>query len=308
MLVIAVASIYIFIPDKLEVSEAGYMNIASNIVYRNLSEKSKWSNWWPEKSAIAENTNGVNKTAYFGYNQISYDVISTSINAIEILILTDGHKLSSTVLIIPLKKDSTGFHWKCVMETGFNPFRKIQYYQQAKMIKKNMTDIFESLQSFLAKKENIYSIPIERSTVTDTFLLTTKVITTQRLPNTEIYRLINSLKKYIADEGAKETGYPMLHVLKADSNLFQTMVAIPVGNEIKNKGDFIFKRMVPGNILVAEIKGGDQSIEKAFNEMEIYLTDHQLTQPAIPFQSLVTNRINEPDTTRWITRLYYPVL
>jgi hypothetical protein len=29
---------------------------------------------------------------------------------------------------------------------------------------------------------------------------------------------------------------------------------------------------------------------------------------AIPFQSLITDRVKEPDTAKWITKLYAPVL
>ena len=30
--------------------------------------------------------------------------------------------------------------------------------------------------------------------------------------------------------------------------------------------------------------------------------------PAIPFESLITNRLEEPDTSKWVTKIYYPFL
>jgi hypothetical protein len=63
-----------------------------------------------------------------------------------------------------------------------------------------------------------------------------------------------------------------------------------------------------GNILITEIKGGSASIDKAFKEMENYVSDYRRTPPAIPFQSLVTDRMKEPDTSKWITRIFYPVM
>ena len=65
--------------------------------------------------------------------------------------------------------------------------------------------------------------------------------------------------------------------------------------------------MVPGNILVSEIKGGDYSAREALREMHQFMTDNNMSSPAIPFQSLVTNRMEEPDTLKWITKIYYPV-
>lgn len=171
-----------------------------------------------------------------------------------------------------------------------------------------MAGIFNSLQSFLGKNENIYGFAINRTTVTDTLLMTTKVNLIHYPSTTEVYNLITRLKQYIFRQGAKETNYPMLHILKTDSNRYQTMVAIPVDTVIENNENFVFKRMVPGNILVAEVKGGSHKIENAFAEMETYVKDHALTPPAIPFELLITNRMNEPDTVKWITRIYYPIL
>jgi hypothetical protein len=42
--------------------------------------------------------------------------------------------------------------------------------------------------------------------------------------------------------------------------------------------------------------------------MELYISDHERVPPAIPFLSLVTNRMLEPDSSKWITLIYYPVM
>jgi hypothetical protein len=98
----------------------------------------------------------------------------------------------------------------------------------------------------------------------------------------------------------------MLHIWQ-DSGLFKTEVAIPVNKAIPQNKIYLIKRMVPGKILVAEIKGGDYSAREALRQMHIFMTDNNLSSPAIPFQSLITNRMEEPDTLKWITKIYYPV-
>jgi hypothetical protein len=100
----------------------------------------------------------------------------------------------------------------------------------------------------------------------------------------------------------------MLNVAKIDGKRFRIMVAIPVNKALQDNDPFAFKRMVPGNILVTTVKGGRYTIEKAFAEMELYIKDNELTPPAIPFESMVTDRSKEPDTSKWVTRIYYPIL
>jgi hypothetical protein len=65
--------------------------------------------------------------------------------------------------------------------------------------------------------------------------------------------------------------------------------------------------MVLGNILEAEVRGGEAAVQNGIEELENYKEDHEKTSPAIPFQLLVSDRSKEPDTAKWITRLYYPV-
>lgn len=101
----------------------------------------------------------------------------------------------------------------------------------------------------------------------------------------------------------------MLNVHKNGDSSYLVKVALPVDKQLKDAGDIQYRWMLKGgNILVTEIKGGPSKIEKAFTEMRNYVEDHQRIAPAIPFQSLVTDRREEPDTNKWITKLYWPVM
>ena len=306
ILVASIAAIYIFIPNKLEISRTAYAKVSSDVAYRFISDESKWIRWWPEESPDSNQNERYKNGSYF-YNKINYR-INHKMNVVEVLLYGNGFQLNSAILILSLKKDSSALYWRCAIETGYNPIGKIKKYRQAKRIKKNMTAIFNNLQSYLGNEKNIYSIPIKHSMVTDTLLVSKKITTTHYPTTPEVYSLIDEIKQFISRQAAKETNYPMLHVLKIGDNQFETMVAIPVNKRLNNNGNFIFKRMVPGNILVAEVKGGNQSIQDAFNEMENYIKDNGLVPPAIRFESLVTNRMNFVDTASWITRLYYPIL
>jgi hypothetical protein len=41
--------------------------------------------------------------------------------------------------------------------------------------------------------------------------------------------------------------------------------------------------------------------------MRNYISDHQYADAAVPYQSLITNRVTEKDTTKWVTKICYPV-
>ena len=307
LLLISVALIYVFIPGKIEITRTTYVSAVGDVTYRHVSDESGWKRWWPTERSENENQDSADQEE-FVHDDIKYSVTNQSLGPVQIKVSTNGSEFGSTLLVVPLKQDSTALHWKCLIETGNNPLQRLKYYRASKDISNGMHNILDSLRSFFSEKNNLYNIIIERMKVTDTILISTKVILNHYPSTAEIYNEINKLKQYINSRGAQETNYPMLHILKSDSNRFETMVAIPVNKKIGDQGDIVYKRMVAGNILVAKVQGGRYTVENAFAEMETYVKDHELIPPAIPFQSLETDRLKEPDTTKWITRIYFPIL
>lgn len=123
----------------------------------------------------------------------------------------------------------------------------------------------------------------------------------------EIYSMINTVREYIRIKGGEENNHPMLNVYTEDKKVYKAMVAVPVKTDLPSEGKFRLKKLVLGNILMAEVNGGVETIMKAEKELSNYVNDYKKISPAIPFQSLITNRLLETDTSKWITRLYYPI-
>ena len=170
-----------------------------------------------------------------------------------------------------------------------------------------MTGILNSLDNFLQKEDNVYGFHFDIIMSQDSTLVMTKGRTDSYPSQKYIYKMIGELKKYIRDEGALEINNPMLDLKRINDHQFETMVAIPVNKELPGKGSILFSRFVPWKVLTAEVKGGVPRVEEALHQMDLYISDHKLTRMAISFQSLVTNRMEQTDSTQWITRIYTPV-
>ena len=164
----------------------------------------------------------------------------------------------------------------------------------------------ERMKHFLEKPENVYGMRIDQVQVKDTILMTTKISSDQYPSTSRIYDLIGGIKNYISVNNGKETNFPMLHVWQ-DSGLFHTTVAIPIYRKIPENKTYSIKRMVPGKILVSEVTGGVYRTREALRQLGLFISDNSLSSPAIPFESLITDRMKEPDTSKWITKIYYPV-
>ena len=302
IVVLIIAGIYVFFPAKAEIGKNEYLKSNAGSAIRILGDTSSWPKWWPKES-VKKNPS----SAPFYYGDLGFQLSHSYQNGVSVSILKDHSTTESTITIVQVNKDSVMLIWKCSLPESNFPIERIQNYYRAKKIRISMTDIVKSLDHFLQKDENIYGIPFVITMSQDSTLVMTKGTTDSYPSENYIYGLIRELKNYIRKEGALETNSPMLDVKKINENQYETMVAIPVNKELKGKGPIFFSRFVPWKVLTAEVKGGVKSVEDALHQMDLYISDHQLTRMAISFQSLVTNRMEQPDSTQWITRIYTPV-
>ena len=121
--------------------------------------------------------------------------------------------------------------------------------------------------------------------------------------------MLDKLKNYSTKQGAKQSGHPMLNVYTVDSISFLVKVALPVNKKLKDEGSIKYKWMLGGGkILISDVTGETSKVDHAIKQLEYYLLDYNRVAPAIPFMSLITDRSKELDSTKWITRIYYPVM
>ena len=291
---------YLFFPAKIHFKKTMYAQTSPNSAVKFLLNEKNWHSWWP---ASIKNPND----SVFPFKDFEYAVNWKMISGDSILIKSKDGFVSSLINVVPISKDSVGFQWDGELQSQVNIFNRIRNYYTQKKLQNNADAILNALKIYLENDEKVYGINIEHRMVVDTLLISTKK-TFAAYPTVEqVYELVNDLKKYIIINAALQTNPPMLHVVQ-DSNLFKTMVAIPINKTVQNSERFIIKKMVAGKILISEIKGGSGNAEAGIKTLESYMDDYHLTSPAISFQSLVTDRQKEKDSTKWVTKIYYPIM
>ena len=289
------AAVYIFIPRKTKIEATVSLNAAVPGVLRTLANDSNWKRWWPGEIP-------------FAYNEQSYFIRGHIFNVFDIAIFTDKDTINSLMELVFVKANTMTILWNAEQVNSNNPLKRVIQYRHAKETEKNMNAILQGMKTFFQKKENIYGFDIKETFVKDSALISTRRTFDHYPTAQDVDAMIQSLKKYIVQHNAIEKNLPMLNVLKVDNFHYEAMTAIPVDKELPQTNEFAPKFLLKGGyILEAQIQGGPFTIENSLKEFENYRSDYKLTSPAIPYQLLVTDRVKESDTTKWITRLYYPV-
>jgi hypothetical protein len=295
---------YLFIPAKLVVSRTIIANANQAGVYRFLNDDANWVNWWPGPYQKAND-------GKLTFQSGKYQFVKTQslFESFEINIENGGNVDTSHLFIFLINRDSIKVNWSTTVSTGNNPFSKIRNYFKARETGNQFETILAAMQKHITDVRNIYGVDIKKEKVAIEYMVAMNK-SFARYPATEdIYDMLGQIKSYIAQSGAKQEDYPMLHIKTRDSLNFEAQVAIPVDKNLPNNDVLISKRMLKGgNILVAEVTGGNHKADEALKQVRQYASDRNYTNIAISFYSLVTDRIAEPDSTKWKTKIYFPIM
>jgi len=299
--ILTLVSIYFSIPDPIRMSKIINLQCATESINRFLGQKGNWQKIWPGNIYDSSTDNIFS-------NGDTVHVVARLRNTIQVMVHHRGNLLPGSLIIIPLSIDSSKIEWRASMVSSMNPVMRIIRYRQARHINRMMIALIRQAKDFLEKKENLYGIPIEKISTKDTFLVATRGTYSSYPATADIYNLVGMLRKYITDQNANVTGNPIMNVNQLDKAKYELMVAVPTNKELPGEKGIFFRRMVPGNFISTQVKGGNFSINNAFSGLQLYMEDYKKTRLAIPFMSLVTDRVTEPDTSKWITRIYFPSL
>ena len=302
LLALALGAIYLFIPSKLEISQNLRIEANKEGLYRKLSQPASWAEWWPGSKTMEA-------TGAWELDGGLFQPLEQKMLSLSILLKEGSVETTAELTLIAIKTDSSLLHIETSFPASNNPFSRVAAYLKAVKIKKHFASMLQAINKNYSSVAKLYGYDIRKEKVVDSNLV---FIATQlkSLPSTEqVYTMVKKLKDYILSQKAGATGNPMLNVFTRDSLLFDVRVAIPVDRRLPDAGEIHYKWMLGGgNILITEVKGGPEEIKKAYNQVNHYITDYKRLAPAIPFESMVTDRTVEKDSNQWITRIYYPVI
>lgn len=290
----------LLLPEKRETIRSVNIPAPATAILRRIGQPGNMATWWPGPPASDSGRT-------FGegdYRFVEAYVGSITLSARHGSLLTDISIGASGIAAA-----NTTLTLESATSLSPNPYARLWQYLSHGGIQRELDNLLDSLTARLSNPDNLYGFHIERRKVTDGTLVSLKQAFDHAPTTEEVYALIGRVRAHVAAKGAKETNHPMLNVYSEDGGRTLTaQVAIPTDRELPTEGPFLLKRMLPGgNILMAEVTGGPTRVDSCRQAVEDYVKDRIMMSPAIPFQSLVTDRMTVKDTSRWVTRVYHPV-
>ena len=281
---IVLVFIYQLIPAATTVTTVIDLKANATAVARTLGAQQVWDKLAPGTYHVTERLQNGGKIAVSGSQDIQ-----------------------GQVMTVPIRDDSSALDWQLTFSPRTGLFSRFQNYNTARALKNQMQHTARQLKVYYEADSNTYGIHIINQSTTDTLLIATR-FSSATYPQTEqIYSNVDRLRKFAATRNVSEVSSPMLNITLTDSNTYNCMVGLPINKIINATGDIFFVRMVPGRFLTAELHGGTSTVRFGHDMIREYIVDYRKLLMAMPFEHLITDRRATPDTTKWITTLYYPV-
>ena len=288
-------ALLMLIPSKRQHTETITIACPPDAVTRFIVFNHQWKKWWP-----GQQTND----STFVFQNASYTVKTILLNGFYAV--SADQKSSIELSFVPALNNQTQLTVINTQIISYNPFARLSdLFKQPH--KKAAKDFIASCYSFFNESSNVYGFTIKREKVSLLNWMSAKQIFTQYPSTTEMYSVIEGLEKYIQSQKGAILGAPIVHIRTLDTNQFELMTALPVTQAVTPNNQYSIKQMVPGFMLTGQVKGGIYTVTEAEKSMENYVRDYRKQSPAIPFQTLITDRRKEADTSKWVTQLNYPV-
>lgn len=115
------------------------------------------------------------------------------------------------------------------------------------------------------------------------------------------------LMKYATTKGTEVAGHPTGLFFVWTDTLTNMAAAIPVASEVAGTKEIEFRQYPAGSALLIEHYGNYDDVGPAHYAMEDYSNANGLNLVGYAIEEYVTDPESEPDTSKWLTRIIYPI-
>lgn len=297
ILALLLVLIYVLIPSDLSVREKVIVNAPLDALFRKLQHPDQWTQWWPEADTSLT------------WEDKNFHIDKIMVNRFELTGQFRKAQVESLLTLDLADSNRTEITWTTPMKADWNPVTRVRQYFLQRECQDTYHNLLDKLKQHYDKVENVYGFPIAIEQVPFRFATAWKRAMAKEPTIHDIYLMIDSVKGYIQRTGGAISGDPMFHSTPLDPFGYEVQVAIPTETKLPEAGPFSSKWFLKGGLILAtDVNGGPGTIQEAMRQVDLFVSDHHRGRVAIPFQGLITDRRKEADTSRWKSRVYFPII
>jgi len=327
-LVIALSFGYLaMLPSNYTIERSITIDAPQTIVMEHLANFSEWENWSPWKAkdpeakytyegddgAIGSKMSWVTSLTPENENQIGeggmiLTELTTSKATFELWFLKPWEMTSKNAFEVSSEGGKTTVRWYDSGEFSFfaRPAGKVMEDKVGPDFESGLAKLKALVEKFAASIEIIYVIEEVMVDSVSYYSLMDSVNREKMALTTET--MLTGLTEFAANNDIEVSGAPFTIYHYWDSKTTKMECGIPVtDNSIEGKEGITAGSNYAGNALKTTHLGGYKNSEKSHSSIGDYVEIHGKMIIGNPWEVYIAGPMNEPDTSKWITEIYYPI-
>jgi effector-binding domain-containing protein len=320
LIVFVIVTIGFLLPRKIHVERTRIMKAPVELLFDQVNTLTNWNNWSPWNrldTAMKIEYHGITGTGS-GYSWTSTNsqvgngsltiLLSRPYDSIIVNIDFMDQVPAYSSYIFKVVPEGTQLTWSMDFQMNKNPFRRYMGLFMDKWIgsdyEKGLTRLDSITLDFAKKHPLIKIVEKEVSSFNYIYLERTSNFTEIGVVLSGAYA---DLMKQLTKSGTRLAGPPFVMYRSFDSISASYEAALPVTGELKLKEPVRFGKTPPERALVAEYYGPYSGISVAYKAITDYSKAKGLKLKEYMWESYITDPATEPDSSKWLTEVYYPV-
>jgi len=312
----------IILPSEIHISKSIEINAPIDKAFNQINNFHNWKNWAPyQDSTLNErfegNKEGVGAKMLWT-DEKEGESVNTIIESIPNkkivteLAFNEQNKAKSIFLFSELD-GKTEVTWKMdVIDLSF-PFGRFVGFMIQKGAEYNFTLGLEALKNYIENKKNApyyngYSIS-EITVEAKTYFAITNSSTMDVMKD----KIDESFKRILTEMGKNNiapNGYPIVEWSSYNPETisdFRCMMGINNNVETNSINSEYLYQLPSRRVIWLKHIGSYEKSAEAWKALDKYVENNNLMMNGNPYEEYITDPSNEPDTSKWVTNIYFPI-
>jgi len=318
ILIAILALVSAFLSSKIHVERSIVINAPAKTVFNQVNNFKNWINWsyWDRLDPNMKSTFEGPESGVGSIHRWESDHDEVGKGSMTITGATEPNEIMTSLAfgedwVSPggwfFEDSPEGVKTTMFMDMTMPFYARIMGLFMDGILGKNFDASLSNLKTYTEglPKETAASWNVETITTTPVQVMSMNVTTTGKDFSAKLGSSFDQLNAAIAKQGLKQTGsnYAIYYKWSMDSVIMEP--GIVVDKPGKNEGDIKASEMKAIKAIRVDFYG--EGTEKAHYFMDEWAKQNKVTISGEPWEEYVTDAKSEPDTAKWLTRIYYPV-
>lgn len=318
VLLVLLVALGIYLPKDLQVSESKEMSVSPSYIYQLVNDHAvahQWNPWVKGDTSMVltmgEKTRGVGGT-YSWSSETMGQGTSTFVEMVpnqkvKSEIYFDGNGPNHYTFDLEDKGDKTNVTWTMDTHLGF-PMNLTRWFFK-RMISKSYKEGLSNLEEVALERKNkgVYNgIQVTETEVPAKYYVMNRAEVSMENVQKFYSQNLGPIFARVQKEGITMAGMPSGLFFKWDqaNNKTDMAVAVPVMEEVDIQ-DLSSISLQPSNVVEVLYQGDFANTQEAHEAIDAYMLDRGILYNAPIIEEYVTDPTQEPDPTKWQTRILY---